>query len=105
MMPVTSWAANDSMLRSQRTGEATCATSRSSARRPEATGSPSLFDQRARAGSDASTPAAAARRLSTAGAMNRVWKAPATWSGITRVPATGLSARAARASSVPAATI
>ena len=46
-------------------------------------------------------PAAAS---STAGAMKSVWKAPATASGMTRVPAGGSAASACSASSAPAAT-
>jgi len=51
------------------------------------------------------TSAAASRSAATAGAMCRVWKAPATCSGRSRAPAGGSAAKASSSARVPAATI
>src|SRR5690606_2614969 len=105
MNPVTPAARNESMHRSQRTGEETWVTMRSSASLPSVTTAPSRLDQSVWAGSSGATSAIAARSDSTAGVMYEVWKAPATCRGITLTPRGALSASFARLSRVPAATI
>jgi len=55
-------------------------------------------------GSWRTTDAVAAARVSAAGSMAAVWKAPATWSSMTRVPGGGEATRAAIADFDPAAT-
>lgn len=95
-----------SMHRSQRTGLATWPTSRSSTSAPVATVCPSLFETYVNSGSAGVRSAAALASASTAGAMWRVWKAPATLSGtILRTPSGLSSFSTASCSSVPAATI
>ena len=96
------------MHRSQRTGAATWATMRSSHSLPVVTAAPSALDSRVMAGSVAVTSAAASRSAAAAGAMCRVWKAPATCSGRSRAPdpwTGGSAAKAASSARVPAATI
>ena len=93
------------MHRSQRTGAATWAMMRSSHSLPVVTAAPSASDSSVIAGSLTGTLAAASRSAATAGAMCRVWKAPATCSGRSRAPAGGAAAKASRSASVPAATI
>ena len=51
------------------------------------------------------TRVAASRRAATAGAIYRVWKAPATCSGRSRAPAGGSAAKDSRSAMAPAATI
>ncbi len=77
---------------------------RSSQSAPLWTAAPSWLDSSGRTGSLTVTVAAASRSASTAGAMCRVWNAPATWSGRSRALAGGSAANAASCSSVPAAT-
>ena len=93
------------MHRSQRTGAATWATMRSSHSLPVVTAAPSASDSRVMAGSVTVTSAAASRSAATAGAMCRVWKAPATCSGRSRAPPGGSAAKASSSARVPAATI
>ena len=69
------------MHRSQRTGALTWVMIRSIQSAPVRTTAPSRLDSSASCGSLTVTAAAAARSASTAGAMWRVWKAPATDSG------------------------
>ena len=105
MIAVTPRSAMVRMHRSQRTGAATWAMMRSSHSLPVVTAAPSASDSSVIAGSLTGTLAAASRSAATAGAMCRVWKAPATCSGRSRAPAGGAAAKASRSASVPAATI
>ncbi len=81
---VTPSSFSAAMHASQRTGRVTCATSRLSASAPVPTVVPSALDSSGSTGSAVATPSAWLRIASSAGAMKRVWNAPATGSGITR---------------------
>ena len=87
---------------SQRTGRVTWATSRRSASAPPVTAAPSALDSSVQVGSAGGDAERRARRSAvSAGAMNRVWNAPATASGTTRARSGGSSASAASASTRP----
>src|SRR5690606_19104221 len=111
---VTPRSASVSWHKSQRTGAAICAVRRRTTSRAlpyvlpsmsiVAYDSPSAFERNGTRGSLTSHDAATGSNSSSAGCMNGVWNAPATWSGMTRALAGGFSARAARWSSAPAAT-
>ncbi len=90
--------------RSQRTGAATCRTSRSSISRPSLTTWPSALDSSRVRGSWVAMLDASSASRATAGSMCTVWKAPATLSGNSRARGGGSSASAASCSTVPAAT-
>ena len=92
------------MHRFHRTGALTCVTIRSSQSSPVRTAAPSWLDSSGSTGSLTVTVAAASRSASTAGAMCRVWNAPATCSGRSLARAGGSAANAASCSRVPAAT-
>ena len=83
---------------SQRTGRVTWATSRRSASAPSVTAAPSALDSSVVVGSAGVTAAACSPSACSAGAMNGVWNAPATASGMTRARAGGSSASCASAS-------
>ena len=91
---------------SQRTGRVTWATSRRSASAPSLTAAPSALDSSVVVGVRGRRTAACSPSACSAGAMNRVWNAPATASGITRARAGGFvgEPRPARRDG-PAATI
>ena len=102
---VTPSSPSIAMQASHRTGRVTCATSLRRVSAPVSTTLPSALESRGRVGSAGAIDAACARSASSAGAMNRVWNAPATASGTTRARSGFCSASWASAGSGPAATI
>src|SRR5690606_73132 len=98
-------SAKAAMQLSQRTGLVTWETKRSTISSPADTTAPSALDSSGSSASLAVIFSACLASASRAGAMNRVWNAPATGSGRTRAPSGGCSASSASASCGPAATI
>ena len=101
---VTPSSRSVAMQASHRTGRVTCATSRRSDSAPLVSTAPSALDSSGRSGSAGDRPAAWARIASSAGAMNRVWNAPATGSRFTLARSGGAASSASSALTGPAAT-